>query len=194
MTICKAYSRKHRPARINRLDAYRQLYVACLGSFVTMSFYTGNLSSASSAFNRPYSVVGNFYYQALQVTIPISGTYTFTSTSTMDTYGYIYTNALDPSNPFENLITSDDSSGGHSQFLLTVYLSSSSSYVLIVTTFIANSVGSFSVTAAGPTEIDLTPFTQIGESILFPEFPRNHLILVSSYFFSVVWYRCALQE
>ena len=88
-----------------------------------------------------------------------SGTYSFTSVSSIDTYGYLYNSPVDPSNPSQNLITSDDDGGGGTQFRVQSYLSSGSSYVLIVTTYSTNVFGSFAVRAFGPSSIDLTEFT-----------------------------------
>ena len=100
-----------------------------------------------------------YHYQAIRLTVRTSGTYSFTSVSSIDTYGYLYNSPVDPSYPSQNLITSDDDGGGGSQFRVQSYLSSGSSYVLIVTTFSTNVFGSFSVQASGPASIDMTGFT-----------------------------------
>jgi hypothetical protein len=47
------------------------------------------------------------------VTALATGTYTFTSDSSVDTYGCLYNDSIDPSNPTENLIKCDDDAAGN---------------------------------------------------------------------------------
>ena len=142
-------------------SSYRYLFSTGLGSSLIWSSYYGSLSSASSVFFRPGSASGLHYYQAIRVIISTSGTYTFTSVSSIDTYGYLYNTPVDLSYPWQNMITYDDDSGGGNQFLLSAYLSSGSTYVLIVTTFTSNIVGSFSIRVSGPAMVGLTSFTPV---------------------------------
>ena len=128
------------------------------GSIPILSSYSGYLSSTSPAFNRPGSGTGNYYYQAIRVTVAASGSYTFTSVSSMDTYGLFYVNNADPSYPSQNLVASDDDNGSSQQFRLSVSLSYGSTYVLIVTTYGTNVAGSFSVQVSGPSSVGLTAF------------------------------------
>ena len=123
-----------------------------------ISTLSGSLSSRSPIFSRPGNTGSYYYYQAIRVTVPTAGAYTFSSISSIDTFGYFYNDPVDPSNPSQNLITSDDDSGGGNQFLIVRYLSSASSYVLIVTTYSNSVFGSFSLRVSGPSSIDLTAF------------------------------------
>ena len=133
--------------------------------------YHGSWSSNSPMFIRPGFVRSCHYYQALQVTVGTSGTYTFVSDSSIDTYGYFYNRSVDPPNPTQNLIVSDDDGGGYRQFRMTVNPTYGSSYVLLVTTSRANIVGSFDIRVSGPSLVGLTastptasrPVREIGE-------------------------------
>lgn len=113
------------------------------------------------------------------MTISISGTYSLRSVSSIDTYGYLYNSLVDLSDPLLNLIASDDDNGGDYQFLFSAYLSSTSTYVLLVTTYNPRVTGSFSIRAAGPTSPTLTPFTPVTSR---PITTRGELIIVSSLF------------
>ena len=130
-----------------------------LGPSTVLSTYDGYLSSASSEFSRLHGAGEDYYYQALRVTTPTSGTYTFTSESWMDTYGYLYQDSFDPAYPSQNLMTYNDDSGGNRQFLLTAYLSYGSTYTLIITTAGRSLVGSFSIRVSGPSLVGLLEFT-----------------------------------
>lgn len=93
------------------------------------------------------------------MTVDTNSTFTFTSSSTIDTYGILYNYPADPSYPNQNLIMSDDDSDGGRQFRIIAALTSGSTYVLIVTTYAPAVVGSFSVRAYGASTVALVAFT-----------------------------------
>jgi hypothetical protein len=123
------------------------------------SYYSGILSTTSGIYTRPETTPGsNFYYEAIKVRVYTNGKYTFTSISSLDTYGYLYANAFDPSFPSQNLIESDDDSGGGGQFRINATLSSLQTYILVVTTFYPDRMGAFSITALGPASVSLSAY------------------------------------
>ena len=133
-------------------------------SSIFQTIYNGSLSSSSPRFIRS----GQFptvhsHCQVLRVTARVSGTYTFVSDSSIDTYGYFFNHSVDPSDPSLNRVASVDNSGGNGQFLLRVNLTSGSSYVLIVTTFGGNITGSFSIRASGPSSVSLTALVPLAD-------------------------------
>ena len=121
------------------------------------SVYKGVLSAYSPVFVRLRSSGSSSYYQAIRISVSVNGTYTFTSYGTINTYGYFYTNSVDPSDPTANLVTSGVPIDG--QFSLDVYLYDGSSYFLIVTTYDTDIVGSFAIIATGPSTVDMSTFT-----------------------------------
>jgi hypothetical protein len=124
------------------------------------SSYTGALSSNSQIFTRPQDTMQRlFYYQAIQVTVSTAGTYTLTSSSTMDTRGYLYRTSFDPSNSTVNLIADNDDGGGQLQFRMQIHLEPGQTYILVVTTHRDNVTGSFSVSAIGPGSAGLESWT-----------------------------------
>jgi hypothetical protein len=126
---------------------------------IILATYSGILSSISPMFSRPNSYAGSYYYQTIQVTVYTTGTYTFTSTSSIDTYGCFYEVPFDPSYPSENLITYDDDSAGNGQFRISRSLQSFRTYVLVVTTWSNAATGSFLITAVGPALVGFTSIT-----------------------------------
>ncbi len=94
------------------------------------------------------------------MTVYTSGIYNFTSSSSIDTYGYLYNIPFNPSYPSQSLITSDDDSGsGNGQFKIRSSLQSGRTYVLVVTTYKNVDRGSFSIRAAGPASVGMTSIT-----------------------------------
>jgi hypothetical protein len=126
---------------------------------IILAASSGILSSISPMFSRPNSYAGSYYYQTIQVTVYTTGTYTFTSSSSIDTYGCFYQARFDPSYPSENLIAYDDDSAGNGQFQVSGSLQSARTYVLVVTTSSAGVTGSFSIIAVGPASVGLTSIT-----------------------------------
>jgi hypothetical protein len=91
------------------------------------------------------------------VTVNTAGIYTFTSSSTLDTYGYIYESYFYPFDPSSNLMTQDDDSGGNRQFKLSAFLAAGVPYTLVFTTFHEGETGAFSIRASGPNMVEFTP-------------------------------------
>ena len=150
-------------------DSSRKLLFDCSWSTSGISFDTisslsltdrpVSLTSSSPTFVRPYGTLNsNYYYQAFQVSVATTGRYKLISNSSIDTYGYLYLNPVNPRRPLDNLMLHDDDSGGNQQFLLTANLSSGTSYSLIVTTSEANVTGDFWIRASGPSSINLIAF------------------------------------
>ncbi|CAF1166859.1 unnamed protein product [Rotaria sordida] len=128
--------------------------------FVSSSL-PSELSSNSLTFHRPdRDAEHNYYYQAIEVIVATSGAYTFTSDSEIDTMGFFYDTAFDPSNPTANLITENDDGGDISlQFHIEAFLQAEHKYILVVTTHGESEIGSFSILAGGPASVGLRSST-----------------------------------
>jgi len=130
------------------------------------SSYTSALISTSPIYRRPTGATeGYYYYQAIVVTVSGGGSYSFTSGSSLDTFGYFYSNSFDPYNPSVNLVTSDDNSGIETQFRMEAALLTGRTYILIVTTSQVSLTGLFRITARGPASISLILMPSEGKSI-----------------------------
>ena len=90
-----------------------------------------------------------YYFEAIQVTVPVSGSYTFVCNSTIDSYGYLYNDTFNPYHPSANFLQADDDRAGNHQFLLNSPLSVNGKYVLVPTTFIVNKTSKFSIIGYG---------------------------------------------
>jgi hypothetical protein len=102
---------------------------------------------------------GNFYYEAQTVSVDTNGKYHFSSKSDIDTYGYIYINSFDPSNPRRNLLDENNDSGEKKQFKLKIHLQSRAKYILVTTTNSPGVIGSFLIIASGPKSVNFTSTT-----------------------------------
>jgi hypothetical protein len=123
---------------------------------VVRSTYSSALSLSSGTFSRDNSMKSNYSYQPLQIDISLSGTYQFSSESSMDTYGYLYNDTFDPASPSKNRMSSDDDGCGNRQFWLQAHLQRNITYILVVTTYNQNTLGSFSMLALGGASVTIT--------------------------------------
>ncbi|CAM4917550.1 unnamed protein product [Rotaria socialis] len=124
-------------------------------STVVNSSYSSAWTTNSQTFARISGGVANYYYQAIRVIVNTSGNYNITSSSNVDTYGYLYATAFYPSNISLNLIAQDDDSGGSLQFEFARFFNSSVVYILVATTYSGGVMAPFSIIVSGPSRVSL---------------------------------------
>ena len=134
------------------------LHSLAVAAFPVSSTVNGSLTDGSAQFVRPYGYGTGYYYHAYIITVSTAGTYSFTTDSSIDTYGLLYDGTFDPSNPASSLLISNDDGGISLQFKITTPLESSRTYTLIVTTHGSFVIGSYSLIASGPVQLSLVMF------------------------------------
>jgi hypothetical protein len=122
---------------------------------VLVSNYSSALTSEDGSYGRPGGSSSGHYYEAIQIIADTTGTYIITSSSGIDTHGFLYNGTFSASNPSTNLILRDDDSGGNGQFKLTAVLQAGVPYTVVISTHSAGSTGIFSVIATGPGNVSL---------------------------------------
>ncbi|CAF5086229.1 unnamed protein product, partial [Rotaria sp. Silwood1] len=75
----------------------------------------------------------------------------------MDTFGYLYNNIFFPPAPYQNAIASNNDGASNHQFRLFIWLDTSTTYFLVVTTFNPNVIGPFSINVIGLASITFSP-------------------------------------
>ena len=130
-------------------------FIVSIQSQVIVSNYSSELTFNNGKYIRDGAPSGsNYYYATVEVRVNTTGTYTFTSSSSIgDTFGYLYQGNFYPTYPSINIVTTDDDSAGQRQFQLTATLRSDITYILVFTTFAENQIGSFSIVASGPDNV-----------------------------------------
>ena len=124
-------------------------YLATTPPPVYTTYFAGALTFNSPNYTR-HGGSGSFYYQAIEVRVPVTGEYTFTASGSFDTFGYIYQGNFYSSYPEYNIVKEDDDSAGNGQFKITATLRSDLRYILVFTTFDQLKTTSFNVAASGP--------------------------------------------
>jgi hypothetical protein len=126
---------------------------------VNVSLLNTTASSMLTGSSRSYVRYGGtgsiFYYGAFEVVVPTSATYIFSSSSSIDTYGYLYNGAFYTSSTALNLVASDDDSGGGGQFRFSLFLQANVTYILVATTYASGVTGSYAVVVSGPMRVSL---------------------------------------
>ncbi|CAF1398661.1 unnamed protein product [Adineta steineri] len=139
----------------HRIQKFQLFKESCVNtSSVVQTVYASELTKKSSQYWRDCTS-SKSYYEAIQVNAHRSGLYTFVSKSNMNTYGSIYKDYFNPSNPLGNRYSHDNNSCNQKEFRFTVALEISIIYILVVTTFTSDTVGEFSIFISGPNNVDL---------------------------------------
>ncbi len=123
------------------------------------STYSSAWTTESQSYCRTSCAVSYYYYyKAIQVRVGTHGTFSLTSKSSVDTYGYLYNSSFDPLSPSSNLLLQDDEGGNNGQFKLTSFLELDFIYILVATTFDPDTIGSFSISASGPGSVTFSAY------------------------------------
>jgi hypothetical protein len=119
-------------------------------SNIIISNYSDELTNSSEKYPGT-----DKYYQAIQIMVNTTGTYTLSSISGMDSYGCLYQDTFNPFNLSTNQLLCNDDSVGN-QFKITYNLTVGVSYILIFTTYASNITGSFTVVGSGQDNVYFT--------------------------------------
>ncbi|UJR12759.1 hypothetical protein I4U23_016933 [Adineta vaga] len=103
-----------------------------------------------------------YYFEAYEMIVNITDYYTIKTDGTLDTYGYLYNNTFNPFIRSLNLIQEDDNNGTNNQFMLNMIFQSSIKYIIVVTTFTADTVAPYMLIITGPTSVQLTQIIGAG--------------------------------
>jgi hypothetical protein len=134
------------------------IYIATPLSYFTAT-YSNSLTSSSPTFTRPGTTTRSYYYVATRVFVSTSGTYEFSSSSSLDTYGYFYDGSFNASNPSLNLVAQNDDGLGSRQFFISRYLVAGGTYTLVGTTSGSWSTGNLTIAALGPSTVQFSSVT-----------------------------------
>ena len=136
---------------------------------VIQSSYSSALTENHPTYARGGSLSQSLnYFEAIQLNVHTSGSYRVRSSSTLDTYGYLYNNSFDPLNPTINLLQSDDDGAGARQFQFTMVFQTMTDYIVVATTYASNVTGAFSILATGPDSMRFSLMNTTGEQRNYP--------------------------
>ncbi|CAF4020890.1 unnamed protein product [Adineta steineri] len=125
--------------------------------------YSSELTTNTHTYSRDCRK-SNYYYQTIRIHVGATGYYALTSSSLINTFGDIYKDDFNPTNPFSNLLSQDYRSCSHQDFKLIAYLDTGTKYILVVTTTSPNMTGKFSILTAGPSNITLNSYNSSSAS------------------------------
>jgi hypothetical protein len=128
-------------------------------------------------YSRTVCDLPHYYFEAIQVKVNKTEYYTIISSSTFNTFGYIYQNEFDSLNPSINLISKGDDICNNDQFKLIRNLSANITYIVIVTTRDPNVTGAFSIIVSGVEKVSLQ---RLGE-YEYPAHYKRFLFLLNRY-------------
>ncbi|CAF3962897.1 unnamed protein product [Adineta steineri] len=106
-----------------RIQKFDFLLNSCENSSIVQSIYLSVLTEKHSTYSRSECDFSSYYYEAIQVNVSESGHYSLNSNSTIDTYGYMYTEEFYPANPSINLVSENDNNFDTSSIVQYMYSS-----------------------------------------------------------------------
>ena len=128
------------------------------------TIYSSALRRTSASYCRVDPCSSSFYYyEALKITVSTNDSYSIQSNSSMDTFGYLYKNAFDPTYPSLNMLQFNDDGAGSSQFLLSMWLQTMQDYIVVATTFRVSDTGAFTIIVQGPAVVSMSLINATGQ-------------------------------
>ena len=166
---------------ISKQEVYLNYVCLCaLGVFANIqSNYSSALTKNNSVYSPDHCRVANHHYEAVQFRVTKSGCYTFISKSDLSIIGYLYTHSFNVFNPNSEWFVSHHSNENNAQLNFTVQLDSTIKYVLIVSTYLPNKMGNFSIIVFGASEVIFTHMSKLCFS--FENQPIPLLLLLRKY-------------
>lgn len=123
--------------------------------YVVNTTVSSSLISSDRMYNRYLSSRVDHYYHIYSIIVPVTGYYAIMSESPNDLYGYIYRSSFNSSMGSNNLIAYDDNNGGNQQFKIIMHLEANQQYRLVVTTYLRNQTGPYTITVSGLNSVNL---------------------------------------
>ena len=151
------------------------LYLADIPPVIESTYSSALSVNNSQVYGRGMCASQNYYYEAIQINIIKSGSYTFSSNSNIYTYSYLYRDHFNPFNVTENLLFENRDGCFYRNFKLLAYLHSNTTYTLIATTFAPNVTGSLKIFASGPDIVALNRTSKFLQRHYFHYKPAVHL-------------------
>jgi hypothetical protein len=124
------------------------------------STYSSVLTANSPRYSPTGCGASDYHYAAIQVNVVRTGCYSLDSSSSVNTFGYLYKNDFNPLNVSENLFAQNDGSMNNMQFKFITHLVASTTYVLVVTTSSPNLTAAFTVLVSGPNTVRLNRISE----------------------------------
>ncbi|CAF1016920.1 unnamed protein product [Adineta steineri] len=118
-------------AYTSNIQKFDLLLNSCDNSSSVQSVYSSMLTKNHPTYSPTGCDLPNYYYEAIQMNVNESRYYSLSSDSTIDTYGYMYTDNFYPSDSLKNVIVS------------------TAANILVVTTYSPNVTGNFSIIMSG---------------------------------------------
>ena len=113
------------------------------------------LTSNSQQYHRVSGVSDFYYYELIEIEVVVNDYHSIESSSSLDTYGYLYQTKFDPNSPSLNLIGSNDDDGRNKQFQIKAKLYSNLKYFLLLTTYLPYDFGEYTIIVYGHSHVNL---------------------------------------
>ena len=131
------------------------LYIIDVSANIQSNYFSA-LTRNSPRYSPDDCTLATHYYEAIELTVSNSGCHTFVSTSSINIVVYIYIHYFNISNPNANWLMHHHISENNTQSNFTVRLETANKYVLVVSTYVPNEIGTFSIMVSGVNKVNLS--------------------------------------
>ncbi|CAF1248885.1 unnamed protein product [Adineta steineri] len=133
----------------NRIQKFDFLPNSCDNSSIVLSMYSSELTRNHPSYSRTGCGLSNYYFEAIQVNVNESDYYNLNSKSSINIYGYMYSENFYPFGPSTNLILKNSDNSSKGQLQMRIFLQSTTANIFVITTYDPDVSGTFSIVVSG---------------------------------------------
>ena len=115
------------------------------------------------------------YFEAVEISVSVNGTYNITSIGSLDTVGYLFINSFNISFQSINLLIRNDD-GADRNFGVSYTLGASQKYFLLATTYNSRVTGSFQISISGPSAVNFIKLNVSSELETFSSYSLDRFV------------------
>jgi len=115
------------------------------------------------------------YFEAVEISVSVNGTYNITSIGSLDTVGYLFINSFNISFQSINLLIRNDD-GADRNFGMSYRLGASQKYFLLATTYNSRITGSFQISISGPSAVNFIKMNVSSELETFSSYSLDRFV------------------
>ena len=116
---------------------------------------SGTLTYSDPIYQRYYVLASPYYHHVYSIVAPVTGYYSITSVSSIDTFGSLYYPTFNASAPLNDIKEYDNDGAGSGQFQIIMNMKANTQYLFVVTTYSRNITCSYTIVVSGLHRVNL---------------------------------------
>jgi len=142
---------------------------------IVSSTYLVNLTDHSPTMSPDINPNATTYFEAVEISVSVNGTYNIASIGSLDTVGYLFINSFNINFQSINLLIRNDY-GTDQNFGMSYRLGASQKYFLLATTYNSRVTGSFQISIFGPSAVNFIKLNVSSELKIFSNYSLGRFV------------------